>query len=54
MAENENTFFREMDWLAIVLETDKDYYKDPYVYLFSNGMKKYCTDKTDSGVYDGS
>ena len=38
-----------------VLKIEKaDHYKDPVVYEFSNEEKKTSTDKTDSGIYDGT
>jgi len=53
MPEYEVTY-GENNWLAIVLEHDNEYYEDPYVYEFSNSRRFTCTDRYDSGVYDGS
>jgi hypothetical protein len=44
----------EVPWLDIVLEADDEYYETEDVYEFSNGRTFESTDKTDSGVYDGS
>ena len=44
----------EKPWLAEVLEVDKEHYEPEDVYEFSNGRKFKSTDKTDSGVYDGT
>ena len=55
MADNENTYFRDYSWLALVLTHDpKHHVPDEDVYQFSNGRKFKTTDHTDSGVYDGS
>lgn len=37
-----------------VLELDPDHYEPEDVYEFSNERNFKSTDKTDSGVYDGS
>jgi hypothetical protein len=55
MAENENTSFRDYDWLSLVLTHDpKHHVVDEVVYEYSNGRKFKNTDNTDSGVYDGT
>jgi hypothetical protein len=47
--------YSENNWLSIVTQHDKDHYKDDDVYEFNDGKRKFkSTDKTDSGVYDGS
>ena len=54
MAENENTSYRDYNWLDLVLKRDpKHFISDEDVYEFSNGRKFKNTDNTDSGVYDG-
>jgi hypothetical protein len=52
MAEYEVTY-SENNWLSVVLEHDDDYYEDPDVYEFT-GRKFKCTDKYNTGVYDGN
>jgi len=47
--------FRDYSWLDLVLEADPDHYEpEEGVYEFSNGRKFESTDKSDSGIYDGS
>lgn len=42
------------NWLDLVTKADKDHYKPEVVYKWSNGKKHKSTDKTSSGIYDGS
>jgi len=44
----------DYSWEALVTKNDKDHKKDDEVYEFTGGRKFKSTDKTDSGVYDGS
>lgn len=44
----------EKSWLAEVCDHDPDHYKEEDVYEFSNDRKFKSTDKTDTGVYDGT
>ena len=44
----------DKSWLAECVEHEPDFYEDQDVYEFSNDRKFKCTDKTDSGIYDGS
>ena len=46
--------YSEKSWLAEVVEADKDHYKNDVAYEWSNERKMESTDKTDSGVYDGT
>ena len=43
-----------IDWLTEVTKVDKDHYGPEIVYEFSDGKKCKSTDKTDSGIYDGT
>jgi hypothetical protein len=55
MAENQNTYFRDYDWLSLILVHDpKHHVVDEVVYKFSDGREFKNTDNTDSGVYDGN
>lgn len=52
MPENQNTYFRDYDWLSLVLCHDpKHFDTDQDAYEFSNGRKFKSTDHTSSGVY---
>lgn len=44
----------EVTWLSVVLQVEPDKYKEEDVYEFSNGRKFKSTDKTNSGIYDGT
>lgn len=52
---SETVTYSENNWLSIVVKHDKDHYKDDVAYEFNDDKRKFLsTDKTDSGVYDGS
>lgn len=45
----------EKTLLDIVLEADPEHYDPEYVYEFNGGERKfYSTDRTSSGIYDGT
>ena len=51
MGENDAPSFSERNFKDIVTELDEDHYKDPDVYVFSNGRVFKCTDRTGGGAY---
>jgi len=53
MADSEPTF-RDFQWLQEVLKSDPEHYLEDDAYEMSNGKKFKSTDKTNSGIYDGT
>jgi hypothetical protein len=52
---SETVTYTQMDWFSIVVAADKDHFKEDVIYQFNEEKREFLsTDKTNSGIYDGS